>query len=255
MSPGEPLTPDEQIAYGWQMSVPGVGEEGQRKLKGASVLISRIGGVGGLVAYELAAAGVGRLVLAHAGNIRPDDLNRQLLMTHAAIGTSRVECAATRLKELNPRIEIIAVPENISPENAERLVSMADVAVCCAPLFEERLLLNRECVRQCKPMVDCAMHELTGQVTTIVPRQTACLACRVPEPPATWQRRFPVFGAVAGVPGCLGAMEAIKLITGIGEPLANQLLSFDLRGMQFRKLRLYRRSECEVCGEKASRAT
>jgi molybdopterin/thiamine biosynthesis adenylyltransferase len=248
MSPGDALTADEQVAYGWQMSVPGVGEEGQRKLKGASVLVSRVGGVGGLVAYELAAAGVGRIVLAHARNIKPDDLNRQLLMTHAAIGTSRVDCAAARLRELNPRVEVVAIDENATPENAQRLVAMVDVVVCCAPLFEERLLLNHECVRQRKPMVDCAMHELTGQVTTIIPGQTACLACRVPEPPATWQRRFPVFGAVAGVAGCLGAMEAIKLITGIGEPLANQLLSFDLRDMRFQTVRIYRRENCAVCG-------
>src|SRR5919112_1485812 len=100
------------------MWVPGVGEEGQRKLKGASVLVSRIGGVGGLAAYELAAAGVGRLILAHAGDVKPSDLNRQLLMTHAAIGTSRVECAARRLRELNPRLEVVAVPENVSAENA-----------------------------------------------------------------------------------------------------------------------------------------
>src|SRR6266545_672270 len=85
------LTADEREAYAWQMTVPGVGEVGQRKLKAASVLVSRVGGLGGVAAYELAAAGVGRLILAHAGNVKPGDLNRQLLMTHDAIGTSRVE--------------------------------------------------------------------------------------------------------------------------------------------------------------------
>src|SRR3954451_18733665 len=99
--PDEPLTAEERATYEWQMWVPGVGEEGQRRLKAASVLVTRVGGLGGQVAYQLAAAGVGRLVLAHAGVIKPADLNRQLLMTHAAIGTPRVECAAQRLKELN----------------------------------------------------------------------------------------------------------------------------------------------------------
>jgi molybdopterin/thiamine biosynthesis adenylyltransferase len=245
---GEPLTPEERTTYEWQTIVPGMGEEGQRRLKGASVLVTRVGGLGGIVAYELAAAGVGKLVIAHAGTIKPGDLNRQILMTHSALGTLRVECAARRLRELNPRLDIIAVSENATADNSERLVTLADVVVCCAPLFEERLALNEECVRQNKPMVDCAMYELTAQLTTILPGRTACLACRVPEPPASWKRFFPVFGAVAGTIGCLGAMEAIKLITGIGEPLADRLLTMDLREMRVRTIGLNRRPDCKVCG-------
>src|SRR5262245_15371307 len=133
MPPDDPLTPDERATYDWQLSVPGVGEEGQRKLKAATVLVTRVGGLGGLVAYELAAAGVGRLVLAHAGIVKPSDLNRQLLMTHAAIGSSRVECAARRLRELNPRLEIVSVPENVGEANVARLVDSADMVACCAP--------------------------------------------------------------------------------------------------------------------------
>lgn len=248
MPKDDPLTSEERATYDWQISVPGVGEEGQRRLKAATVLVTRVGGLGGLVAYELAAAGVGRLVLAHAGIVKPADLNRQLLMTHAAIGSSRVECAAQRLRELNPRLDVVSVPENVAEANVARLVEAADMVACCAPLFEERFLLNEQCVRQGKPMVDCAMYELTGQLTTILPGRTACLACRVPEPPATWRRQFPVFGAVAGAVGCLGAMEAIKLITGIGEPLADRLLTFDLRDMRFRIVKTSRRLDCSVCG-------
>src|SRR4051812_13797993 len=124
------LTPEECATYEWQMSVPGVGEEGQEKLKAATVLVTRGGGLGGLVAYELAAAGVGRLVLAHAGTVKPADLNRQLLMTHAAIGSSRVECAARRLRELNPRVKIEAVPENVTAANVVRLVESSDLVAC-----------------------------------------------------------------------------------------------------------------------------
>ena len=243
------LSADDRATYEWQMWIPGLGEEGQRKLAASSVLVSRIGGIGGLAAYELAAAGVGRLVIAHAGNIVPSDLNRQLLMTHADVGTSRIECAARRLRELNPQIEIVPFAENVSAENAARLVGLADVVVCCAPRFIERLLMNAECVRQAKPMVDCAMYELTGQLTTIQPGRTACLACRVPEEPPTWKREFPVLGAVAGAVGCLGAVEAIKLITGVGEPLYDRLLTFDLRDMRFRTVSLRRRVDCAVCGE------
>ncbi|MBA4065739.1 MAG: MoeZ/MoeB [Isosphaera sp.] len=241
------LTADEREAYAWQMTVPGVGESGQRKLKAASVLVSRVGGLGGVAAYELAAAGVGRLILAHAGNIKPGDLNRQLLMTHAAIGTPRVACAARRLRELNPRVEVVAVPENVTPENAPRLVSLADVVVDAAPLFEERLALNAAAVRLGKPLVEAAVYELTAQVTTVLPGRTACLACRVPEVPADWTRRFPVFGAVSGAAGSFAAAEVIKLVTGVGEPLADRLLACDLRDMRFRVFRTRRRPGCPVC--------
>ena len=242
------LTQEELATYEWQLDVPGFGEPGQERLKGATALVSRVGGLGSVVAYELAAAGVGRLLLAHGGEIKPSDLNRQLLMTHAALGTSRVGSAETRLKELNPRLAIEAVPENISQENAERLVGAADVVVDCAPLFEERLAMNREAVRQGKPLVECAMYELQAQITTVIPGRTPCLACLHPDPPPAWRRRFPVFGAVSGTVGCLGAMEAIKVVTGLGEPLAGRLLVMDLRDMQFRMMHIKRRTDCPVCG-------
>ncbi len=242
------LTADERAAYEWQMWVPGVGEPGQRRLKAASVLVSRVGGVGGAAAYELAAAGVGRIILAHAGNIKPSDLNRQLLMTHAEIGTSRVESAARRLRELNPRVEVVAVPQNVTADNVALLVGMADLVIDAAPLFEERLAMNAECVRQGKPLIEAAMFEMSVQLTTIIPGKSACLACRVPAPPPDWRRQFPVFGAVAGVTGCLAAVEAIKLICRIGEPLADRLLVSDLDNMQFRLYRTRRRSGCAVCG-------
>ncbi len=249
MTASTTLTDEERAAYEWQLDVPGFGEAGQKKLKDATVLVSRVGGLGSVVAYELAAAGIGRLILAHAGDINPSDLNRQLLMTHDALGTSRVQSAERRLKELNPRLVIDAVPENISAANAARLVGEADVVVDCAPLFEERFAMNREAVAQGKPLVECAMYELQAQITTVLPGKTPCLACLHPEAPPAWKRRFPVFGAVSGTVGCLGAMEAIKVLSGLGEPLAGRLLTMDLRDMQFRVMTIKRRSDCPVCGE------
>lgn len=248
MAARQPLTDEERAIYEWQIWVPEFGETGQEALKGASVLISRCGGLGSVVAYELAAAGVGKLVIAHAGNVTLSDLNRQLLMTYDWLGKPRVESAARRLRELNPRLEVEAVGENINEQNAERLVAQADVIVDCAPLFNERYLLNREAVRQNKPLVECAMYDLEAQITSILPGQTACLACLYPDNPPAWKREFPVFGAVAGTIGCLGAMEAIKIIAGFGEPLCDQLLTCDLRDMTFRKLKIHRNPECAVCG-------
>ena len=242
------LTAKERAVYEWQISVPGMGEAGQQKLKEASVLVSRCGGLGSVVAYELAAAGIGKLVLAHGGNVKPGDLNRQLLMTDDWIGKPRIESVERRLKELNPRLEIEAIGENIHEKNAAELVSKADIVIDCAPLFEERFLMNREAVKQNKPLVDCAMYELEAQIFTALPHQSACLSCLYPEKPDFWKRQFPVFGAVSGTVGCLGAMEAIKLITGIGEPLVNTLLSMDLGDMIFNRIQITQKTDCAVCG-------
>jgi molybdopterin/thiamine biosynthesis adenylyltransferase len=247
MGSAKRLTDADRAVYEWQMWVSDFGEAGQEKLKGASVLISRIGGVGGSVAYQLAAAGVGRLLLAHAGNLRASDLNRQLLMSHDGIGHSRVELAAQRLRKFNPLITVEPIAENISGANVERLVGQVDLVVGCAPLFEERLLMNAVAVRQGKPYVDCAMYELEAQLTSVVPGKTPCLACLYPEAPSTWQRHFPVFGAVAGTVGCLGAMEAIKLLAGLGQPLLGSILLADLGDMAFRKVHVQRRASCSVC--------
>lgn len=243
------LTTEERERYEWQLWVPDFGEEGQRRLKGATVLVSRIGGVGGTAALQLAAAGVGRLILAHGGELRRNDLNRQLLMNTAGIGQPRVDLALARLLDLNPNIEIETVSSNITETNAAELVSRCDLIVSAAPLFTERLLMNREAVRQRKPLVDCAMYDLDGRLTTIVPGQTPCLACIYPELPVNWKREFPVFSAVSSTVGSLAGMEAIKILASIGEPLRGRLLIFDLRTMTFQTVPIPRRVDCSVCGE------
>ncbi|MCX7885627.1 MAG: HesA/MoeB/ThiF family protein [Verrucomicrobiae bacterium] len=242
------LTEAERAIYEWQMWIRGFGEEAQRRLKAATVFISRCGGVGGMVAYELAAAGVGRLVIAHAGNLKPGDLNRQLLQTHGHIGRPRIESIVRRLRELNPYVEVVGHDENVTESNAERLMAGADVVVDAAPLFEERFVLNRWAVMHGRPMVECAVHSMELRVTTIVPGRTPCLQCIVPEKPVHWKRQFPVLGAVAGVAGCLGAVEVVKLLTGLGEPLAGVLLVMHLDTMRVRQLRLVREPGCPVCG-------
>lgn len=242
------LTDKERAIYEWQLDVKGFGEAGQEKLKNASVLVSRCGGLGGIVAYELAAAGIGKLIIAHGGNVKESDLNRQLLMTYDWLGKPRVESAERRLKELNPNLEVLAINENITEHNVKQLVAEADVIVDAAPLFEERFLLNREAVLQQKPMVDCAMYELEAQITTIIPGKTPCLACLYPERPPRWKRRFPVFGAVSGTVGCMGAMEAIKLISGLGETLAGKLWTIDFHDMSINMIGISKDPGCRHCG-------
>lgn len=243
------LTEEERGVYAWQLDVGGFGEEGQRRLKAATVLVSRIGGLGGSVAWQLAAAGVGRLVLAHAGNIKPSDLNRQTLMTHSGIGESRLDSAIERLRAFNPRLDVVAVPENASPHNALDLARDADVIVDCAPLFSERYALNHAAVVLGKPMVECAVNDLELHLTTLVPGRSPCLRCLYPEENTGWTRRFPVIGAVSGAAGSLAAMEAIKVITGMGEPLIDRMLVADLRSMEFRKVRTRRLPGCGECSQ------
>jgi molybdopterin/thiamine biosynthesis adenylyltransferase len=248
MNHSNELTDEERATYEWQMWVPDIGDRGQLKLKNASVMVSRVGGVGSVVAYELAAAGVGKLVLAHAGNVKPSDLNRQLLMTHDWIGKPRIESIRRRLLELNPRLEIVTVAENVHENNAADLVSQADVIVDCAPLFPERFAMNRQAVAQGKPLVECAMYEMEAQIMTVVPGQSPCLQCVFPEEPPNWTREFPVLGAVSGTVACMGAVEAVKLITGMGQPLAGRMVRMDLRTMDFQTMSLSRRDTCPVCG-------
>ena len=238
---------DRQI-YEWQMWVPDFGEVGQEKLKNASILVSRCGGLGSVVAYELAAAGIGKLVLAHAGNLKHSDLNRQLLMTYDHLGKPRIDSVQRRLRDLNPHIEIEPYSENISESNARDIVSNVDLIIDCAPLFEERFAMNRQAVVQGIPLVECAMYDLEAQVTTIIPQETPCLACLYPDQPPMWVRQFPVFGAVSGMIGCIAVMEAIKTIAGFGQTLKSKMLNVDLRSMKFQIIDIYAVSDCRVCG-------
>jgi len=245
--PRHPLTAEEKDVYEWQMWIPDLGEEGQQRLKDASVMVSRVGGVGSVVAYELAAAGIGKLVLAHAGNVKPSDLNRQLLMTHDWIGKPRIESIRRRLLDLNPRLEIVAVAENVSEDNAADLVQQCDLIVDCAPLFPERFAMNRQAILQKKPLVECAMYEMEAHITTVIPGQSPCLQCIFPEDPPTWKRQFPVLGAVSGTVACMGAVEAVKVLAGLGDPLTGRLLRMDLRRMTFQTMNVSRRQCCPIC--------
>ena len=242
------LTAEEEAVYEWQTWVPDFGTTGQEKLKGASVLVSRVGGLGSVVAYELAAAGVGRLVLAHAGNVKPSDLNRQLLMTHDWLGKPRVESAQRRLLELNPRLQIDVISENVSMENADRLIADVDVVVDCAPLFAERFAMNQAAVKFNKTLVECAMYDMEAHIFTVQPGKTACVNCLYPNEPPAWKREFPVFGAVSGMVACLGAVEAIKAIASFGDLLTGHMVVADMRTMNFRKLAIRRDPQCATCG-------
>jgi molybdopterin/thiamine biosynthesis adenylyltransferase len=245
------LTPAELERYHRQMMLPNFGEDSQRRLKSVTALVTGVGGLGGTAALYLAVAGIGKLILVRGGNLRMDDMNRQILMTDDWVGKPRVQKAKETLAQINPDIEIEAIADYITPENVDTLVSSADIALDCAHNFTERDLLNDACVRWRKPMVEAAMNSMEAYLTTIVPGQTGCLNCLFPEKP-DWDRRgFAVLGAVSGTLACLTALEAIKLITGFERPLMSQLLTMDLGRLEFAKHRTYRDPDCPVCGKNA----
>ncbi|MEN8678825.1 MAG: HesA/MoeB/ThiF family protein [Akkermansiaceae bacterium] len=233
--------------YTWQEDVPGFGREAQEKLKNASALVSRVGGLGGPLALSLAAAGVGRIILAHGGELRADDLNRQILMTHEGLGSERHDQAAETLRRFNRDLKIESVGENISEENVVGLVERADIVFSCAPLFEERLLMNRESMRQGKLFVDGAMCSMEGHVLAVDPGKSTCLGCLVKEPPAYWKRRFPVIGAVSAMVAQIAVLEGIKLLTRFSNPALDQMIHIDAQRMRMKKVRLVRDPACDHC--------
>ena len=236
--------------YARQLSLPGFGVADQRRLAESTVLVAGVGGLGGATATYLAAAGVGRLVLFHPGRLERADLNRQTLMTPSWLGRLRVHCAEATLRRHYPDVEVVGVPEPITAEQTSPFLMQADVVVDARHNFPERLLLNRLCVQLGVPMVEAAMNGAEGQVSVVRPGETACLACRCGDGDPEWEPLgFPVLGAVSGTVGCLAAIEAIKVVTGWGEPLDDRLLALDLERMIFQTLPVARDPACPVCAE------
>jgi molybdopterin/thiamine biosynthesis adenylyltransferase len=243
------LTDRDRDMYKRQIQMTGFGEQTQLKLKNSSALVTRVGGLGGPVSLYLAMAGIGKLLIAHSGDLTWSNLNRQILMRHDYVGKPRIECAPELFERLHPECEVIAIGADSSEETAREWVSQVDIVCDCSPSFEERYALNSACVELRKPMIEAAMYGMEGHLTTIVPGETPCLACLVPDKPEWWETYgFPVLGAVSAALGCLAAVEAIKVLTGFGEPLRGQMLAYDADAMDFLRFQVDRRKDCPVCG-------
>lgn len=244
---GESANGMEQARFIRQLKLLGV--EGQEKLKAATVMIAGIGGLGGTAAIYLATAGVGRLILAHEGEIALPDLNRQILMDSSRVGQERIGTAVKQLRRLNPHVRIEGHPLKIVYETAKPWVKEADIVIDARYDFPERYELNRLCVDLRKPMVEAAMYGYEVSLTTIVPGETPCLACIYPNETPEWEPLgFPVLGATSGLAGCLAAMETIKWITGVGNPFLGVMHRMNTLDLQSWNFRLRRNPKCRRCG-------
>jgi len=237
-----------QERYRRQLMLHGFTNDHQRWLGNSTALVAGVGGLGGTAALYLAAAGIGRLILVHAGNLTHSNMNRQVLMKHKGIGKSRVVQAKKTIQEMNPDVEIETVDDRITDANIENLLRTARIALSARPNFSERRALNRACIEKGIPMVEAAMNGMEGYLFNVLPGVSPCIHCVYPEDDPAWQEMgFPVLGAVSGMLGCMMALEAIKLLTGYGKPMLSEMLVFNTFDMDFRKVRIPRDEHCEVC--------
>jgi sulfur-carrier protein adenylyltransferase/sulfurtransferase len=248
------FTEDEVLRYARHIILPNIGGEGQRKLVGSKVLVIGAGGLGSPAAMYLAAAGVGTLGILDFDRVDVTNLQRQLLHDTADVGRPKVESAKDRINELNPNVEVISHDVALTSENAFEILGDYEVMVDGTDNFPVRYLVNDATQMLGKPLVYGSIYQFEGQATVFLPGPNApCYRCLFPEPPPPGTvpscAEGGVFGVLPGIVGSIQAVEAIKLIVGIGEPLVGRLLLFDSLAMEFRTVKLKWDPDCPVCGK------
>src|SRR5438270_5189470 len=248
------LSVEELQRYSRHLIMPEVTSEGQSRLKAARILCIGAGGLGSPAALYLAAAGVGTIGIVDFDDVDLSNLQRQILHGTKDIGRGKLESARDRLHDINPQIDIELHKCRFSSENASQLVARYDVVVDGSDNFPTRYLSNDACVFAHKPNVYGSVFRFEGQTTVFAPHLGGpCYRCLFPEPPPPDAvpncAQAGVLGVLPGIIGMLQAIETIKLIVGIGEPLVGRLLHFDALKVKFRELNLRRDAQCPVCGE------
>jgi len=224
--------------------------DAQTRLKRSTALVSRAGGMGGPAALSLVMAGVGRVILAHGGTLISPDLNRQVLGSERGIGEPRAGQFADFLRSMNRFVSVETIDHEPDDEEAVDLVGRCGVVLSCPPTFAERLRLNRTAVLGGVPLVDAAQWGMTGTLIVIRPGATACLRCVYPEDPP-FEEMFPVLGAISSAIGSLAALEAIKILSGTGQPMFGRLWLIDGYRGRSSSVELQRNPACPCCGSKS----
>ncbi len=250
-----PLSSSEMDRYARHLTLPGIGIEGQRRLKAASVLIVGAGGLGSPAALYLAAAGVGRLGLVDADHVELSNLQRQLLHRTDRLGMPKVESAHATLSAINPHVTVEPHAVRLDAANADGLIAGYDLVIDGTDNFATRYAVSDACVTAGTPYLYASVQRFDGQLSFFNVGDGPCYRCLFPVPPPLGSvpscAEAGVFGVMPGLLGVLQATEAIKFITGVGDLLVGRLLMVDARRMQFREIAFDRNPACPACGANA----
>ena len=245
------LSPEQRNRYQRHLLLPEVGVEGQQKLLGARVLLLGAGGLGSPAALYLAAAGVGTLGIIDMDVVDESNLQRQILHNMDRIGERKVDSAKKTLTAINPDVDVVTYDMRLDAGNVVDLLSQFDVVIDGADNFPSRYLLNDASLKTGTPVVHGSIFRFEGQATVFKPFDGPCYRCMIPEPPpaelAPSCAEAGVLGVLPGIIGSIQALEAIKLILGIGDDLSGRLLAYDSLEQSFRTFKVNRDPECPAC--------
>ncbi len=240
------LSEKELERYDRQIMIPGIGVEGQERLKSTTVAVVGVGGLGCPASLYLAAAGFGRIILIDEGRFELSNLNRQIHGWQRDIGRLKAEAAKEKLTALNPDVEVETQTIKLTEENVDEALGEADIVVDGLDNWRARFLVNEHCVQHRKPFIHAGVRGLYGQMTTIKPGEGPCLRCILPQNPPEAER-FPVLGATPALFAALQVIEAVKLVTGLGKPLVGRLLLINGEEMRFEIIEVKRNPNCPIC--------
>jgi len=253
VEPAAELTVDEVRRYSRHLIIPDVGMTGQKRLKNAKVLCVGAGGLGSPALLYLAAAGVGTLGIVDFDVVDESNLQRQVIHGQSDIGRSKAESARDSIREINPYVNVIVHKERLDSDNAMQIFADYDLIVDGTDNFATRYLVNDACVLLGKPYVWGSIYRFDGQASVFWAEYGPCYRCLYPEPPPPGMVPSCAEGGVLGVLcasiGSIQVNEAIKLIAGIGEPLAGRLMIYDALEMTYRSVKVRKDPECPVCGK------
>jgi len=211
------------------------------------VLVFGIGGLGCAASMYLTYAGFGHITIVDDDSVELSNLNRQMLHWERDIGKKKTASAADKLRRINSDVRITSLCKKITEDNVDHIIKGFDVVIDALDNFETRFVLNEACVRNRVPLIHAGVNGLLGQVTTIVPGKTPCLACIYSTPPE-FEETIQVFGVTPALMASLQVMEAIKLIAGFGETLEGRMLYFNGESMEFACENIVKNPKCSVCG-------
>jgi adenylyltransferase/sulfurtransferase len=253
VEPAPSLSIDEVRRYSRHLIIPDVAMDGQKRLKNAKVLCIGAGGLGSPALMYLAAAGVGTLGIVEFDVVDESNLQRQIIHGQSDIGRSKAESARDSVREINPLIQVNIHEQRLDSSNVLELFSQYDLVVDGTDNFATRYLVNDACVLLGKPYVWGSIYRFDGQASVFWAEHGPCYRCLYPEPPPPGMVPSCAEGGVLGVlcasVGSIQATEAIKLITGVGEPLLGSLMVYDALEMNYRKIKVRKDPNCAVCGE------